>query len=87
MVDGLSFETAISVNNILEEYMYIEHLYGVQGESWQLKRQLLTTNERKEYDILEIVLQDGTEKSFYFDISSFYGREFEFLRQKYKNHP
>ena len=67
--DGSSFEKAVKVHSIEEEYQWVaEHHPSVQ-----LKKQSLVFNKKKPYDILTFTRKDGSDQNFYFDISSFYG--------------
>ena len=68
--DASSFEKAIAVPSVAAEYAWLrEHYPG-----YKRKGQALTFQDKKPYDILTVELADGTEKKFYFDISSFFGK-------------
>lgn len=68
--DGSSFDKAIKVKSVAEEYKYVkEHCVGCQ-----LGSQALSENKGKMYDILHLKKSDGTDVSYYFDINSFYGK-------------
>lgn len=68
--DGSSFEKAIVVPSVAAEYAWLrEHYPG-----YKRKGQSLTFKDKKPYDILTVELADGTERKFYFDISSFFGK-------------
>jgi len=69
---GSSFETAIKVNSIPEEYEYIRKVCS----SCKHKGQALVFNNKKPYDIITVVDNTGTEMNYYFDISSFFGKGF-----------
>lgn len=73
---GLSFETAILIDEVHEgdgvaaEYKWLKKNYpGYQSEG-----QSLTWNNKKPYDIISILLPDGTKQKIYFDISKFFGK-------------
>lgn len=68
--DGLSFETAIKVKDVKEEYIYVRN----HCENCQMLGQSLMQHEGKAYDRLKLKNANGEEISFYFDISSFYGK-------------
>lgn len=68
--DGLSLETAIKVKSVKEEYVYASN----HCENCQMLDQSLLEHEGKAYDKLNLKNANGEEISFYFDISSFYGK-------------
>lgn len=69
---GTSFEDAIIVNSVPEEYQWLrEHYPG-----YKLIQQSLVFDEEKPYDILEFKTADGRKKEIYFDISGFFGKGF-----------
>jgi hypothetical protein len=68
--DGLSFETAIKVKDVKEEYIYVRN----NCEKCQMLGQSLLQHEGKAYDRLNLKNANGEEISFYFDISSFFGK-------------
>ena len=68
--DGTSFEKAIVVKNIDEEYDWIRKNYP---ESRFLGQALLFNN-KKPFDRLSIELPSGEKKDVYFDISKFFGK-------------
>jgi hypothetical protein len=70
MRDGSSFERAVVVNSIEEEYRWVTQ----RIQSKQLKKQRLVFYRKKPYDILTFILTDGTDEDFYFDVSTFYGK-------------
>ncbi|MEJ2727369.1 MAG: hypothetical protein P8185_02470 [Deltaproteobacteria bacterium] len=63
-----------SITGIMAEYKYLEDQYGVQDVDWKLCMQSLVTGNGKSYDLLTIEIKDGTRKSFYFDITDFFGK-------------
>lgn len=68
--DGSSVKNAIKVKSIPEEYAYVKKAC----KGCQLLGQALIFKDKKPYDILNLKKPDGTEVSYYFDISSFYGK-------------
>ena len=70
--DGSSYEKAVIVKNITEEYEWIRKYYP--GNSF-LQQSLNFYND-KPYDILRIETIDGETKDVYFDISKFFGKGF-----------
>lgn len=70
--DGQTFEKAIVVNSIREEYNWLYSKYP----GAKVQRQALIRDNGKPYDVLTFVTADGESKSAYFDISSFFGKGF-----------
>jgi len=70
--DGSSFEKAVIVNSITEEYEYAKK--ACQG--CQLLGQSLNQHKGKPYDILRYKNAKGEEVAYYFDISKFFGKGF-----------
>jgi hypothetical protein len=78
---GEDIDHAIIIDNakntsegIEAEYIYLARQYGQRGRDWQLKLQRLMHHEGKHYDLMHIVLRDGSEKQIYFDITAFFGK-------------
>ena len=78
--DGFSYKEAIKISNcsntkgVQQEYVEVRKRFG----KYQLIRQSLQDKDEKMYDVLELKLEDGREIAFYFDISDFFGKGFEF---------
>lgn len=70
--DGSSFEKAVIVKNIGEEYEYVRRVCS----GCEMQTQSLVFEKDKPYDILELKKPDGESVSYYFDISKFYGKGF-----------
>ncbi len=74
--DGSSFEKAVVIRQdherqgIADEYAWIRARYPGS----KTKSQALSYNNKKSYDIIHIVTDDGKEVAVYFDISNFYGK-------------
>lgn len=68
--DGKSIAKAIKVNSISEEYAYLRN----NCKNCKLIQQALIFEKKKPYDLLEVEKPDGSRLSFYFDISSFFGK-------------
>lgn len=66
--DGSSFEKAIIVNSIPEEYKFA----AAHCQECQFTGQSLVFHKNKPYDVLDFIRPDGQKVSFYFDISRFY---------------
>lgn len=65
--DGKSTETAIIVTKISDEYVVLNYL------NLQPAEQTLLRENKKAYDILEVVRNEYGIKELYFDITLFYG--------------
>lgn len=70
--DGSSFEKAIIVKSIAEEYEYVKK----DCLNCQFLSQSLAIVKKKPYDILELKKSNGEKVSYYFDISGFFGKGF-----------
>lgn len=70
--DGSSFEKAIIVNSIAEEYEYTKKVC----RNCKFLGQSLVFHKKKPYDILKYKKPNGKTVSYYFDISSFFGKGF-----------
>lgn len=68
--DGLTIENARKVKSIAEEYEYIKE----NCDNCELLGQALIQHNGKPYDELVVKKADGKEVSYYFDISSFFGK-------------
>ncbi|RIJ41503.1 hypothetical protein D1627_05550 [Pontibacter oryzae] len=67
---GSSFESAIKVASVAEEYQWLRTHYP----GGQMVEQSLLFHNKKPYDLLEIITEVGINKKVYFDISTFYGK-------------
>ena len=70
--DGSTFEKAIIVNSIPEEYQYVKNVCP----DCKFVMQSLMQHKGKPYDVLEYEKPTGEAVSYYFDISKFYGKGF-----------
>ena len=59
---------------IMAEYQYVGNQCGVRNRDWKLCMQSLVSGNGKAYDVLDIEMKDGTRRSFYFDITAFFGK-------------
>ena len=78
--DGSSEEEAIKVNvtdgflGTAVESKLLEEQFGKSGEAWKTEIKMLTSNETgQHFDKFVIRLNDGTERTVFFDISLFFG--------------
>ena len=63
-----------NIAGIMAEYEYLENRYGVRNVDWKLFMQSLIKGNGRSYDLLTIELKDGSRKSFYFDVTGFFGK-------------
>ncbi|MFC2151939.1 hypothetical protein ACFLSE_05370 [Bacteroidota bacterium] len=68
--DGSSFENAIVVKSIAEEYQYVSKVCP----NCSMVMQSLVFEKDKPYDILEFQKTNDETVHYYFDISKFYGK-------------
>jgi hypothetical protein len=59
---------------IAAEYEYLEARFGPPPAAWSLRKQTLEGHAGRTYDRLDITLVDGSDQTFFFDISEFFGR-------------
>lgn len=77
---GDTKETAVKVGaaneteGIALEYGYIAYTLGRQGPEWTRAKQGLSMDKGRQFDIIEVNLTGGGTKTFYFDITEFYGK-------------
>ena len=82
--NAISFETAVPVDSTDEEYNLLRLLHPGS----QLLLQSLKEHNGKHYDAMEMVTAENESITYYFDISSFYGKlppEMEELIGKYSS--
>ncbi|MCB9201759.1 MAG: hypothetical protein H6604_01740 [Flavobacteriales bacterium] len=72
--DGMSIQSAIKVKGISEEYEYV---YS-RCNGCKVVKQTLIHEGNKHYDVLTVQNFNETEVEYYFDISSFFGKNFSF---------
>jgi hypothetical protein len=75
---GETIESAIAINTIspligvAAEYQYLSNVCGEIGVDWSLKLQNIIEEKNRYYDVLQVELNSGESRSFYFDITQFY---------------
>jgi hypothetical protein len=82
--NGATLEKAVKIvgarntdEGISAENIWISEKHGERGLDWNKIGQALTSsdNRRKHYDIIEIeIITSGEKTSYYFDITSFFGK-------------
>jgi hypothetical protein len=76
--NGASLETAIIIGakstaaGISAEYDYIIGKHGPANVGWKLISQRLRESAGSHYDIMNIELNNGEKRSYYFDITRFF---------------
>ncbi len=79
--DGSSYENAVVVNaasssdRVAAEFEYISNIYGQSDSDWSMVKQTFCMRDDKYYDVLTIRPADGDEKSIFFDITAFFGKQ------------
>lgn len=68
--DGSSFEKAIKVKSVAEEYKFVKE----NCKDCEMVSQSLQEHKSKKYDVLNLKKSDGSDITYYFDINSFYGK-------------
>jgi hypothetical protein len=78
--DGQSIKTAVVINarsalvGVPAEYEYVTGRHGQQDDGWRLESQMMTEQNGRHYDVLNIKLSSGESMSYYFDATKFFGR-------------
>ena len=77
---GETIEDAVITNatnslvGIAAEYRYVSSKCGRRNLDWKLKLQAHVEKDGRHYDVLTVELKNGDVRSFYFDITKFYGK-------------
>lgn len=79
--NGASFEQAIEIINAAEtgegiaaEYLYLGLKHASERKMFEIIKQEYVPRSGRHYDKLTVELKDNSQESYYFDITSFYGR-------------
>jgi hypothetical protein len=78
--NGESLETAIIISTgnatdgVFAEYDYIIRKHGLLTTGWKLISQGIMESAGGHYDILNIKLGSGEKRSYWFDITKFFGK-------------
>lgn len=85
---GETMEEAIMIldteshrEGVASEYRYLEEKFGKRGEDWELEKQSLLMKDDKYYDKMDLIFSNGTRKTIYFDITSFFTESIRFLKE------
>lgn len=63
-----------SMEGVPAEYYYIKYVQKKKGIGYQINRQVLLLDSIKVYDRIDITQTKGGKRSYYFDITEFYGK-------------
>ena len=74
MEDAIVLHDSTSRQAIPKEYALISGMFGEEGVEWILTEQELLEEDGHFYDRMDIVLENGEEKSVFFDISKIFKR-------------
>lgn len=79
--DGSSIENAVIINcdkaleGVQAEYRYLASRLGKREVDWKPGSQvLLGGDDGMDYDAVDVVLADGTKRTFYFNVTNFLGK-------------
>ncbi len=72
--NAVIINTATSLQGITAEYDFVASKCGQKDADWTLESQMVLRSGNKNYDLINVQLKNGDEKSFYFDITQFYGK-------------
>ena len=67
-------EAENNTQGIQYEYYYLSKRFGLRGKDWKLKSQSLHEKDGKMYDKMDIIINDRSEKTVFFDITDFFGK-------------
>jgi hypothetical protein len=79
--DGSSYEESITISGldnlsaITAEYDYIERIWGVRGQDWNILKQQLHKFHGRYFDKLVSKLAGGLERYVFFDITAYFKAE------------
>jgi hypothetical protein len=74
------FDKAVSIDaedtlaGVRAEKDFIARICGERGKDWKMEHQSLIEHNGKPYDIIVVALSSGETKTFYFEISKFFGK-------------
>ena len=81
MINGLTKEKAVIIlgakdetEGVDAEYKWLEEKYGKVNVEWEMVDQTLIDEGDSQFDILKIKFKNGDFKTFWFDITDFYGK-------------
>lgn len=79
--DGSTINTPVIIHaqtsemGVPAEYAFVAKKHGKRDEAWKLKTQfLLKSDSGRDIDLLVVELSNGSEASYHFDITEFFGK-------------
>ena len=78
--NGDPFLSAVIINadnsraGVQAEYDHVASQCGERQRDWKIQEQSLQEHHGKPYDVLVVDLSNGELRTFYFDISKFFGK-------------
>lgn len=67
-------ESGNSLVGVQAECAYIARQCGAAGQGWQRKGQRMHRENGRLFDVITVALSNGQDRTFYFDITQFFGR-------------
>ena len=81
MINGLTKEEAVIIlgakdetEGVDAEYSWLEQNYGKAEVDWEMIDQELMDEGDRQFDLLKIKFKNSAFKTFWFDITDFYGK-------------
>jgi hypothetical protein len=75
MEDAIVIHVADASTGVEKEYEILGGMFGRLRSDWDLVSQALMGNGGHYYDQMVIRVADGSERTIYFDITGFFGRD------------
>jgi len=72
--NAVIINTTTSLQGIPAEYAFVASKCGKENVDWTFESQMALRSNGRNYDYLTVKLKNGDMKSFYFDITQFYGK-------------
>ncbi|MEW6376457.1 MAG: hypothetical protein AB1502_11805 [Thermodesulfobacteriota bacterium] len=63
-----------TIMGVLAEYQYLTSRFGRRDIDWKMAGQSISMRDNHQFDIMQIRLSDGTERTIFFDITEFFGK-------------
>ena len=72
--DAVVIDAEDTLAGVRAEKGFIARFCGERGKDWKMERQSLVEHNGKPYDVIVIALSSGETRTYYFDVSSFFGK-------------
>ena len=72
--NAVIINTTTSLQGIPAEYAFVASKCGKENIDWTFESQMTLRSNDRNYDYITVQLNNGDKKSFYFDITQFYGK-------------